>query len=211
MSKALLLDVLQSPQDFGLREEDICGRRIDYTPPSGGRLVLPKSMTGWEEDQEFIVEEDMPFYPFLYEGRVILVSGRTASNGLTLEGKIGYEKGKECIKEICGLYASEKLGTEAAELTSDMYYKMPEFLQRMCYYHWLSSCFDAPRCNDDCSFEFAYACSEGVYGSATLYYKYANGSSYSIAFGRAVRPVFYFKPDVYIDIDKIKPMKLILS
>lgn len=212
MSKALLLDVLQSPQDFGLRKEDIIGRRLDYTPPSDGKLVLPKSMTGVREDQEFTVEEDMPFYVFLFKGKAIGVSERKTSNNLILKDRIGYEKGKKCIKKINGLYASEELGTKATGLKRKMWLAMPESLKKMCYDYWLSSCCDLPRVSSYCYFGLQYVGSSGVDNS---YMYYCNsGSPSSISRSNAVRPTFRLDDDISIDTDQVKdtadPIKLIL-
>lgn len=211
MSKALLLDVLQSPQDFGLRKEDIIGRRLDYTPPSSGKLVLPKSITGVREGQEFTVE-DMPFYVFLFKGKAIGVSGRTTSNSLTLRGMIGYEKGKKCIKEINGLYASEELGTKATGLKRKMWLAMPESLKKMCYDYWLSSRYVLPNDSSNCNFGLQLVTSSGVLWNNLC--NYSSGSAYSNCPSSAVRPTFRLKSGIYVDTDQLcdmdEPIKLIL-
>lgn len=212
MSKALLLDVLQSPQDFGLKEEDIIGRRLDYTPPSGRQVAFPPHMTGTRTDQKFTVEEDMPFYVFLFKGKAIGVSERKTSNSLTLKGMIGYAKGKKCIKEINGLYASEELGTKATGLKRKMWLAMPESLKKMCYDYWLSSRFVYPYASADCHFGLQIVYSSGV-DNNYLYY-YISGSASSGSYSHAVRPTFRLNSGIYIDTDQLcdmdEPIKLIL-
>lgn len=46
----LLTDVLQSPEDFGLKKEDINLQKIDYEPAQR-TLFLPSDKTGWYDDQ----------------------------------------------------------------------------------------------------------------------------------------------------------------
>lgn len=187
----LFSDVLQSPEDFGLKQEDINLRKIDYEP-TRRTLLLPSDKTGWYEDQLIVPQKKHTWHSFLYEGKVAITTGETTDFELGLGGSTGYDNGIKCLRDINELYLSQM--TEVADLTKDMYDEMPETLQKMCYEYWLFEQFkDGPWHGLRC------VLSRGVGKYYPCYYSGSPGSSY---YSYAVRPTVYLKSGICIDLDQ---------
>ena len=197
MSKVLLLDVLQSPEDFGLKQEDINLQKIAYEP-ARRTLLLPSDKTGWYDDQLIVTQKKHTWHPFLHNGKVAITTGETTDFELGLGGSTGYDNGKDCLREINKLFLSQM--TEMADLTKDMYNKMPESLKAMCYLYWLSSRYVYPGDSSYCYFGLQFVRSSGVSNYAL--YRYYSGSPYSSSFSIAVRPTLYLKSGIRIDTDQ---------
>ena len=188
----LFSDVLQSPEDFGLKKEDINLRNIAHEP-IGGTLLLPSDKTGWYEDQLIVPQKKHTWYPFLYKGRAFITTGETTDFELGLGGSTGYDNGKDCLREINKLFLSQM--TEMADLTKDMYNKMPESLKAMCYLYWLFEQFDYGPWHG-----LQYVGSSGV--NYSRLYRSSSGSPSSGSYSLAVRPTLYLKSGIRIDTDQ---------
>ena len=188
----LFSDVLQSPEDFGLKQEDINLRKIAHEP-TRRTLLLPSDKTGWYDDQLIVTQKKHTWHSFLYEGKVAITTGETTDFELGLGGSTGYDNGKDCLREINKLYLSQM--TEMADLTKDMYNKMPEILKAMCYLYWLFEQFD-----DGPWHGLQYVYSSGV--SCNILYRCSSGSAGSYSLSYAVRPTLYLKSGICIDLDQ---------
>ena len=188
----LFSDVLQSPEDFGLKQEDINLRKIAHEP-IGGTLLLPSDKTGWREDQTIEPKKKHTWYPFLYNGKVAITTGETTDFELILKGEDGYNNSIGCLRKITELYLSEM--TEVAELTREMYKAMPKVLKEMCDWYWLFEKFDYGPWRG-----LQVVNSSGA-DSYDLYYYYS-GSPHSDNIDRAVRPTLYLKSGIRIDLDQ---------
>ena len=85
--------------------------------------------------------------------------------------------------------------TEMADLTKDMYNKMPESLKAMCYLYWLFEQFD------DGPWHGLQRVSSCGVNNGTLYYC-SSGSARSSSRSYAVRPTVYLKSGICIDLDQ---------
>lgn len=195
MSRVLLADVLQSPQDFGYNG-NIHLRPISHKP-IGGEILLPRSQTGWHEDQTIKIENDYTWHPFLYNGKVAITSEELGPD-FNFNGEVGYDNAIYWLTEITKLHLSEM--TEVAELTSEMYEAMPKTLKRMCYWYWLFEQYESKTTHRRGLWAVDLV---GVHGYPL--YDYDSGSPAVQAgwYPCSLRPTVYPKSGTCIDTDQL--------
>lgn len=131
------MESVSKPQDKLKGSRDSIGVRLDYQPLHK-EIILKGEKTGLRDekgewkDQKVETEQGLIWYAFRYNGKWYATTKETISFQPILHGRRGFKNASECMADIFFLYANDKLGIKAVQLTEEIDKAIPKEIRNSC-------------------------------------------------------------------------------